>query len=555
MRTRLFGALAVSLFLAPFLLAQSSLPPLTTRIDVKVINVDATVVDRSGRPVTSLTKDDFEIFEDGKAQRVTNFYLVDRAAVHEGTAGAPAAAEAPQGRFRRKAVLIIDNHFIDKRSRDAALIALKKFIDADYAGEYEWSIAVIGAGVHVLQPFTSDKALINASVDKVMRGGTIGSATPIDTRAIADPAARPQIVSDDSAPGDIVFFQQRMAALADADRAIRVTNMLAAMRASARAVIDACRAYTSLEGKKLALLVTGGMEVDNRPMDIPTWRRSTGTSVDNDRAAGEIREEMVREANAANVNLYILNATGTATGVEGFDSEVGRNPEVTTGFVRDNDSLASALASQTGGMYLTSNRVGDSIKKVDEVSATFYSLGYSASHFEDRKYHTIEVRVKKHPEYRVLHRSGYLDLSSRDRLEDSMKIAMNAAVHEGTLPLQIDLGKAVTRDAQQMSMPVTAVVPMRLLTTIKQGDTNTARVHVFISVFDQNGTNVGFHHMVQQIDLSDEQLQKLAATPDSNFRYPMKVNVKPGVYNVIVALVDELSDEIGKTATVFDTKG
>src|SRR5437016_3789082 len=190
MPIRTILALTLPVLAAPLLIAQSaSLPPLTARVEVKVINVDATVIDRNGKPVKNLAKDDFEIYEDGKPQNVTNFYIVDGQSVHDGVAATPSApAETPQGRFRRKAILLVDNHFIDKHSRDTALTALEKFIDADFAGEYEWSIAVIGGGAHVLQPFTSDKATINASLDKIMSGATIPSATTIDARAITDPS-------------------------------------------------------------------------------------------------------------------------------------------------------------------------------------------------------------------------------------------------------------------------------------------------------------------------------------------------------------------------------
>ena len=42
-------------------------------IDVRIINVDVTVTSK-GSPVRGLTRDDFEIFEDGKFQPITNFY-------------------------------------------------------------------------------------------------------------------------------------------------------------------------------------------------------------------------------------------------------------------------------------------------------------------------------------------------------------------------------------------------------------------------------------------------------------------------------------------------
>src|SRR5436190_21842494 len=41
-------------------------------IDVRVVNVDVVVRDRAGKPVPGLTKDDFEVFDNGKPQIVTN---------------------------------------------------------------------------------------------------------------------------------------------------------------------------------------------------------------------------------------------------------------------------------------------------------------------------------------------------------------------------------------------------------------------------------------------------------------------------------------------------
>ena len=55
----------------------SSLPKLVESIDVKVINVDVVVTDKKGNAVTGLTKDDFELFENGQPKLITNFYEVE----------------------------------------------------------------------------------------------------------------------------------------------------------------------------------------------------------------------------------------------------------------------------------------------------------------------------------------------------------------------------------------------------------------------------------------------------------------------------------------------
>src|SRR5690242_2187340 len=67
------AALTVLLALPAF-----SQQKLVETIEVRVANVDVVVRDRAGRPVTGLTKDDFELFENGVRQTITNLYEVRR---------------------------------------------------------------------------------------------------------------------------------------------------------------------------------------------------------------------------------------------------------------------------------------------------------------------------------------------------------------------------------------------------------------------------------------------------------------------------------------------
>src|SRR4051812_30152783 len=54
----------------------SELPKLVESIDVKVINIDVVVTDRKGNPITGLTKDDFELYENGQPKLISTFYEV-----------------------------------------------------------------------------------------------------------------------------------------------------------------------------------------------------------------------------------------------------------------------------------------------------------------------------------------------------------------------------------------------------------------------------------------------------------------------------------------------
>src|SRR6059058_5308998 len=55
----------------------NQLPKLAESIDVKVINVDVVVTDKKGNPITGLTKDDFELYENGQPKVISNFYEVE----------------------------------------------------------------------------------------------------------------------------------------------------------------------------------------------------------------------------------------------------------------------------------------------------------------------------------------------------------------------------------------------------------------------------------------------------------------------------------------------
>src|SRR6266566_3219714 len=74
----------------------AELPKLTENIDVRVIGIDVVVTDKKGNPVTGLSKDDFQIFENGIEKPISNFYEIEgKTAAQAVTVPAPGTPVAP----------------------------------------------------------------------------------------------------------------------------------------------------------------------------------------------------------------------------------------------------------------------------------------------------------------------------------------------------------------------------------------------------------------------------------------------------------------------------
>src|SRR5687767_5307097 len=92
--SRWIGILAALLLVSISSAQQVPPSPPVIRINVNLVQVDAVVTDSKGNPVTNLKAEDFEIFQDGKPQVITNFEFVD---VRSGVRAVPARGPAPRG--------------------------------------------------------------------------------------------------------------------------------------------------------------------------------------------------------------------------------------------------------------------------------------------------------------------------------------------------------------------------------------------------------------------------------------------------------------------------
>lgn len=145
------------------------------RITTNLVQIDV-VVTKDGKAVTDLQAEDFDIFEDGKPQKITNFSYISNV-----PAGAPAkvvsaakpkdktAPPVPPAKInvndqRRTVALVVDDMGISFESMARLRGQIRKFI-AELAPNDLVAIIRTGGDVGSLQQFTNDKRVLQGAAD------------------------------------------------------------------------------------------------------------------------------------------------------------------------------------------------------------------------------------------------------------------------------------------------------------------------------------------------------------------------------------------------------
>jgi VWFA-related protein len=151
------------------------------RVNVDLVQMDVVVTDAKGNHITDLKPQEFEILENGKPQRITNFSFIPGARIVPTTKtstntmpadgagkGAPPMAPAPTaaGGATRTIVVIVDDLGIGEQSFAAVHAALEKFVDQQVGPADLVAIITTSGRLGSLQCLTSDTRLLRAAVAK-----------------------------------------------------------------------------------------------------------------------------------------------------------------------------------------------------------------------------------------------------------------------------------------------------------------------------------------------------------------------------------------------------
>jgi len=444
-----------------------------------VVIVNVTVLDRNGKPIENLTKDDFEVLEDGKPQKLQAADLQRLNTKVLAPANSPAAQPAPQPKGynpetekatfqtgmiskyqdRRLMVLLFDFSSMQPAEQIRAKQAAVKFLSSQMTSSDTVAIMTYRTSIQTVLDFTSDRDLLINTINKFRIGES--SENAIVAAEGADAQDQSGTFVADETEFNIFNADLKLAALQ-----------------------DAARKLGQYPEKKALIYISSGIQKNG--VDNQSQLRAT-----------------VNTAVRANVAFYPIDARGLSALVPGGDATqaaaVGNNLYSGAGqrslkenFNNQQETLAT-LALDTGGKaMLDSNDLTEGMRQVQQDFASYYVLSYvSTNPAIDGRYRRIQVKLAARDaglRAKIDYRQGYYAPTTFARMQDVDKEAQLSQALLSDNPVT-DLPVAVEIDYFRLDKgkyfaPISVKIPGSALAFHSKGSKQATELDFIAEVFD-----------------------------------------------------------------------
>lgn len=438
-------------------------------IDVRVVNLEVVVEDRSGDRVHGLEADDFRIFVDDLEVGVDYFTeILENRPVESREGEAPPAIGDGESVPTNYLLFVDDDH---------THVTFRRPVVRGFANQLAnlglWDqVAVVVQSrrrLQVLSPFTTDRRRTRAALAELERGRPFGgllrsprlidqSRFAQDTQGGLAPGAR---FDEDltSVAADLPFTAMDLPSAASEARAESLARDL---EFSVTAVSSTMRSLDVPEGRKVLLLLAGDWPVGSF--------RLAGQGIGL-RSDWSILDALIDTANVLGYTVYPVDQQ--------------RRPSLMRW------QNLRQIAEQTGGRaYVAGANLG-ALRRVSEDTSNYYWLGFVPEYRRDDRAHEVRVELRR-PGLRVRSRSGYVDLSRRaeaDMETQGRLLFPDETRTQGEPVLRVEIGEPEPTGPfrRKMLVPVTVHVPVGYFPVFPFEDRFLARLELRFAVVDRNG--------------------------------------------------------------------
>ena len=531
------------------------------KISTALVQVDVTVTDKNGKVVKDLKPEDFEIYENGVKQNITNFSFVDsgsaqnRAVIKNDKNDKLAVPVPPTNlkpeQVRRTIALVVDDLTLSFESTHFVRLALRKFVEEQMQDGDLVAIVRTGAGIGALQQFTSDKRMLLAAIEKIrwnsLGSGGIGAFAAIEPTPLEQAKANGADVSDEQLAAE----KNNIEGFQNFREDIFATGTLGAVNYIVRGMKE-------LPGRKSIMLLSDGFQL---------FSKGTDGFNDSTRVLASLRR-LVDLANRSSVVVYTMDARGLQTlSLTAEDNTNSLSPEAIEGRLSDRrDKLFNTqeglvyLAKQTGGFpILNNNDLSGGIRKILD-DQSYYLIGYEpeAETFDSKtaRFNKLQVKVNR-KNTDVRYRSGFFGVS-----DDQIKKPANLTAQQQILTalsspfavsdINLSLNTIFKSDAKEAAY-VSSFVYINAKDLKFTDEPNGKKKTIFDILAVSYGTGgipLDQLSKTYTLTLDDENYQKI--TKDGfvyYFTFPIK---KPGAYQMRIAIRDHADEKVGSASQFIE---
>lgn len=527
------------------------------RVKTELVQTDVTVIDKQGRFVEGLSREQFELSVEGKSRSISFFEpVVSQASVEEekrptASKDARAARPAPDVRAARVAsergriiLFFIDDLHLSPGNLIRARKALLQFVDNDMRQNDQAAIVSTSGQVGFLQQLTEDKTVLREA------------ASRLNNRRNPETYAGKVVISEYDAAQVAEHFNRELfnylvkATVAEyqtdeVTAANIVQNRVHQIGAQSRvatlntlnALLGLMRSSAALPGRKIVFFLTDGFVADPRASNVSDMLR-----------------RVTRTAAQVGAVIYAVDARGTfsdpatdatRSGYPDFTGSVSRN---LLGETFATQEPLQILSAETGGRaFINSNSFGDSFTRALDESSSYYLLAWRPDGEEQQGAKArVEVTIKGRPDLKVRVRRGFIEAPavtpSAKRLEvagvptpeDELRAALGSLYPVRALPVALSVGYA-NKQGDAVALTASMQIDVAALTLDPADKAQKAEVDVLGVALDDRGAIASFK-------------QKVTITPQAGRKavvWNQQLTVAPGLYQVRVAVRERGSGRAG----------
>ncbi len=517
-----------------------------------MVNLEVFVTDQDGQRVTGLTKEDFEIVEDGRTVEISNFYAVarlDRLLRTVDAPGLPAVVQEPPEMLPRNQqlnlVVLVDNFNLRPSSRKRVLDELEGFLEDRLRQGDNVMLVSAFRTPEILTPLTRDRQKVAEALRRLGKERTYRQTDDALRRQ------RKSLMEAFAVDGNVQAALQTARAYIESTRSD--------LRQTAKMIKSVVQSLAGLPGRKAVVYVSEGLprrpgeemyqhlEDLFGPLGLQDGRRNAQildpvfNAISEDQ--GHLFDAITREANAHQATLYTMDASGLAAGSSGADTRgiaaAAGGRTVTDGQRSQNlQEPLIQMAEATGGRsILNTFSFERALFDFADDFDSFYSLGYARQDGGDGKYHRVEVRLRQ-PGFTVRHRSGFVDKPQIEKAADRTMASLVFDMEANPLRVEVDFGRQQPKKRGETLLPILVRVPIGELALVPTEAAEQGRLQFFVIVQSEDGSVSDIHREPYPVNVPKD---RLAEALGRELGYAVTLRVRPGLSTVAIGVLDELS--------------